>query len=99
VGLLHDAAELGRVVLAQGAVVHVRRARAAVDLAVVGGEVLQRGDGLQIAAACGQQVAVAVPALHAVDELPGDRGGEQRVLAEGLVVAPPARVAREVDGG
>ena len=97
VRLLDDPPELRGVVLAERPLVHVRRAGTPVDLAVVRGEVLDSRDRLEVAAALRQQVALLVLALHPVDELRRDRGGQERVLAEGLVVAAPARVAPEVD--
>ena len=85
------------VVLAQRAVVHVGRAGAAVDLAVVGRVVLDRRDRLlgsrrRRAAACRCWSLPSMPLTNWSTML----RVEQRVLAVGLVVAAPARVAREV---
>ena len=98
VGLLDHALELGGVVLPQRPLIHVRGAGEPVELAVVGGEVLDRRARLQVPVGLRQQVAVLVLALHAVHELRRDGGGEIRVLAIGLVVASPAGVAGQVDG-
>ena len=93
-----DAGELRGVVLAQRPLVHVRTAGPAVVLAVVGGEVLQGGDGLVVAVRRLRELPVLVLALQAVDVLRGQVGGEDRVLAPALVVAAPARVAGQVHG-
>ena len=56
----------------------------------VHGEVLRGGDGLPV---------VRVVALHAGDERDAHARGQERVLAERLVPAPPARIAEDVDVG
>ena len=54
----------------------------------VHGEVLGRGDGLQVA---------RIAALHACDEGYGQPAGQVRVFAVGLLTAPPAGVPEDVD--
>src|SRR5919199_4347460 len=54
----------------------------------VHGVVLRRRNHLEI---------LRVVALHAADELDAEARGEVRVFAVGLLAAPPARVAEDVD--
>ncbi len=54
----------------------------------VHGEVLRRGDHL---------VELRVGALQAADEVHAQRRGQVRVFAVGLLPAPPARIAKDVD--
>src|SRR5690606_28148219 len=96
VALLDHALELLEVVLAQRPFIHVGRSGGAVVLAVVGGEVLERGAGLEVTAGFGTELPVQVLAFHPVDVLGGDAGGQHRVLAVHLVVAPPPRVPAQV---
>jgi len=76
------------VVLAQHARPQVGRGGVAVGLVVVGQEVLQGRRGLQVHGVVARQPL----------RVGGGHGpGEQRVLGPALLVAPPARVAEQVD--
>ena len=79
----HGRLERDEVQLAQGALVDLRRDRHPLELGVVADEVLDaRGDAL---------------GLQTLDVGDGQLGGEHRVLAEALEVAPTDRGAMEVD--
>ncbi len=98
VALGDDLGELLGVVLAQRPLVHVGAAGQPAVLGVVGREVLERGQSLVVAVRRRRQLTLRGLALQAVHVLRGQVGGEDRVLAPGLVVAAPARVAGQVHG-
>ena len=81
--------ELRQVALAQVALAHDGVERVALGLgSAVHGEVLDRGDRLQIR---------GIVALQSADELHAERSGEEGILAIGLLPASPAWIAEQVD--